>query len=237
MKKIIIANLKMNLTLDEMVNYKNVVEEGEYNDLIICPSYLYLQMMKSKKYEISAQDAYYIDKGAFTGEVSFYQLKSTGIKYSLIGHSERRHVFNEGNEIITMKMKSCISNGIIPILCVGETKEERETGDTFNVIDKQIDTALEGLNMSNTIIAYEPVWSIGTGMIPELGEIEEIHLHIKQLLNKKYNTDSKVLYGGSVKLDNIEAICGLSSVDGVLIGGASNNPNTLINMYNIVEKM
>lgn len=235
MDKLIMANLKMNLTREEIKEYKNIIENSDIKNLIICPSYIYLNDMASDKYSVGSQNGYYVDKGAYTGEISFYQLSNYGVKYSLIGHSERRHVFNETDSEIALKMQSCINNNVTPILCVGETKEERESNKTKDVIDSQIKTALEGLNLSSIIIAYEPVWAIGTGLIPTMDDINDIHLHIKDMLNKVYNLDPKVLYGGSVNLSNIKEITSINSVDGVLIGSASNNPNNLINMYNEIK--
>lgn len=232
MKKIIMANLKMNLNNDEMKNYKQVLESSGIDGLIICPSYLFLSDMKSDKYDLCSQNGYAVDKGAFTGEISFYQLNSLGIKYSLVGHSERRHVFKETDEDMNMKLQSCIKNNIIPILCIGETKEERENNKTKEVLENQLNIALKDINLTNINIAYEPVWAIGTGLIPTMDEINNTHLHIKKVLKESLNIDSKVLYGGSVNLSNISDITALSNVDGVLIGGASNDPNNLIAMYN-----
>lgn len=229
MNKLMIANLKMNLTLEEIINYKQVIENNPIPNLLICPSSIHLSLLKSDKYELCSQNGYHIDKGAYTGENSFYQLKNLGINYSLIGHSERRNVFNEDDNLILLKVESCIKNGMIPILCIGEKKEERESGETFSVIEKQINTALSNKSVENIIIAYEPVWAIGTGLTPTIDDIEKVHLYIKNILK-----DVKVLYGGSVNLSNIKEICSVDAVDGVLIGGASNNPNNLIEMYNVM---
>lgn len=234
MNKIMMANLKMNLNKEEMDNYKKVIENSGINDFIICPSNIFLSTMISSSYTLCAQDAYYEDKGAFTGQTSFYQLSTLGINYSLIGHSERRHVFYEDNNVISLKMQSCVRNNITPVLCVGETKEERENGKTNFVVEEQLKTALSGISMSELTVAYEPVWAIGTGLVPTLEEIDEVHLYIKKYLSS-LNINSKVLYGGSVKSDNIKEITNISSVDGVLIGGASNNPENLINMYKLIN--
>lgn len=230
MNKIIAANLKMNLSYDEILNYKKIIEDSN-KKVIICPSNIYLDIMKSDKYDIGSQDGYYKDSGAFTGEVSFKQLKSMNIKYSLIGHSERRHIFNEDNDLVALKLKSCIENNIIPILCVGETKEERDNHNEFKIVKEQIDSALSNIELNDILIAYEPVWSIGTGVIPSMEDIENMHKYIKEVSNA-YKKDIKVLYGGSVKPDNIENICNIDVVDGVLIGGASLDPTNLVNMCN-----
>lgn len=235
MNKILMANLKMNLNNEDMVIYKKTIEESGITDLYIYPSFLYLNDMKSDKYNLGAQTGYQVDKGAFTGETSFYQLNKLGIKYSLIGHSERRHVFKETDEDISLKMQSCINNNITPVLCVGETKDERLSGNTNSVVERQIVSALSSITLNELTIAYEPVWAIGTGLVPTLDEIKEVHTFIKDLLKDKYNIDVKVLYGGSVNLGNIKSICEVDNVDGVLIGGASNDPNNLINMYKEVN--
>ncbi len=231
MKKQMVANLKMNLTAEEIRNYKSIIENNPIPDLLICPSSLHLELLKSDKYQLCSQDGYYIDKGAYTGENSFYQLKNLGINYSLVGHSERRNVFNENDNVVSLKIESCIRNGITPILCVGEKKEEKEAGATFSVIERQINTAMSGKTIENILIAYEPVWAIGTGLTPTIEDIDKVHIFIKDLLKDR---NIKVLYGGSVNLSNIKDICNINSVDGVLIGGASNNPNNLIDMYNIM---
>lgn len=226
--KLIIANLKMNLTLEDILKYKETIKD-KYNNLIIAPSYIYLKEMESNNYDIASQDGYNIDKGAYTGEVSFNQLKSLGVKYSIIGHSERRQLFNETNEIIKDKFISAINNDITPILCIGETKEERLSNKLKDVIELQLKTIFDNIEINNAIIAYEPVWAIGTGLTPTEKEIEEAHKYIKELLDK-YNINSKILYGGSVNLNNIKSFSKLENVDGFLIGSASLDPNNLLDM-------
>lgn len=233
MKKLLIANLKMNLTNDEIINYKKVIEESNINDIIICPTSIHLPLMISNKYEVGSQNGYFINKGAYTGEVSFYQLKDMGINYSIIGHSERRNIFNEDNELISNKLKSCIENNILPILCVGENKEERLSNNTIEVIDEELKSIPYDM-INKIIIAYEPIWAIGTGLIPTMDEIEEVLIHIRKVLNEK-KKDVTILYGGSVNTSNIKEICNLDNCDGALIGGASNDPSNLLKMYNEVN--
>lgn len=230
MKKLIVANLKMNFKLEEALEYKNKLNTYQDN-LIICPSYIYLRDMLSSNYILGSQDGYYEDKGAYTGKVSFSQLSSLGVKYSIIGHSERRHKLFETNEVIKLKYDSCIRNNIIPILCVGETKEDRDSSKVFNVIKEQIDSVMYNPSINDVIIAYEPVWAIGTNVTPTLEEIEEVHLYIKNILNN-YNMQSKILYGGSVNINNIKEFSKSNYIDGFLIGSASLDPNNLINMLN-----
>lgn len=227
--KLIIANLKMNLKLEEILKYKETIKEKQDN-LIIAPPYIYLDVMKSQNYDIASQDGYYVDNGAYTGEVSFNQLKSMGVNYSIIGHSERRQKFNETNNIVKEKYLSSLRNGITPIVCVGETKEERLSNKTFDIIEEEIKVLMDSKTES-IIIAYEPIWAIGTGLTPTLEEIESVHKFIKEILNK-YNLNSKILYGGSVNLNNIKEFSKSDHIDGFLIGSASLDPNNLLNMIN-----
>lgn len=233
MSKLLVANLKMNLTKDEIINYKKVLEESNIDNIIICPSSIHLPFLLSDKYEVGSQNGYFINKGAYTGEISFYQLKDMGINYSIIGHSERRNIFNENNGLIFNKLKSCIENNILPILCIGENKEERLGSKTIDVINEELKYIPYDM-FNEIIIAYEPIWAIGTGLIPTMSEISEVLTYIKKILNEKEKS-VKVLYGGSVNISNIKEICSLDNCDGVLIGGASNDPNNLINMYNEVK--
>jgi len=234
MNKLLIANFKMNLNLEDVLKYKEAIENSEITNFVIAPSNIYLFPLVSTKYDLCAQNAHYLDSGAFTGEVSFMQLKSMGVKYALIGHSERRNVFNESDDDIRRKLKSCIDNGIIPILCVGEHKKDRENGIAKDVVYSQIKYAVDNMHIDNLIVAYEPVWAIGTGLIPTNIDIQEMHEYIKDIV--KDNTNSvKVLYGGSVNETNIVDICNINGVDGVLIGKAANNPENMLNMYNIVK--
>lgn len=225
--KLIIANLKMNLKLEKILKYKETIKEKQDN-LIIAPPYIYLDIMKSQNYDIASQDGYYVDSGAYTGEVSFNQLKSIGVNYSIIGHSERRQKFNESNNIVKEKYLSSIKNGITPIVCVGETKEERLSNKTFDIIEEEIKILLDAKTES-IIVAYEPIWAIGTGLTPTLEEIESVHKFIKDLITK-YNLNSKILYGGSVNLNNIKEFSKSEHIDGFLIGSASLDPDNLLNM-------
>lgn len=234
MDKLLIANLKMNLNYEDIVEYKKIIENSKITNFVIAPSNIYLTSLMSPKYKICSQNGHYLDEGAFTGEVSFKQLKSIGVEYSLIGHSERRNIFHETDDDIRRKVKSCIDNGIIPILCVGEHKHDRENNEAEDVINRQLHEALDGLDLESIIIAYEPVWAIGTGLIPTFEDIMSMHHYIKNTLKDNIN-NVKVLYGGSVNEKNIVDICNIDGVDGVLIGGASNNAKNMLKMYNLVK--
>lgn len=231
MDKLIVTNFKMNLSKEEVLEYKKIVENSDIKNLIISPSNIYLDLMSSNKYDLCAQNGYYEDFGTHTGEVSFKQLKSLGVKYSLIGHSETR---NMSNEDILLKLKSCINNGIVPILCVGNDINEKDTSKLFCILDKEL-KILSGLKINDIIIAYEPTWAIGTGVTPSLENIKSVHTYIKNVLSKAYNIKCKVIYGGSVNMSNIKEICSIEEVDGVLIGSSSLNPNNLLKMYNKIK--
>ena len=231
MDKLIVTNFKMNLSKEEVLEYKKIVENSDIKNLIISPSNIYLDLMSSNKYDLCAQNGYYEDFGTHTGEVSFKQLKRLGVKYSLIGHSETR---NMSNEDIPLKLKSCINNGIVPILCVGNDINEKDTSKLFCILDKELKN-LSGLKINDIIIAYEPTWAIGTGVTPSLENIKSVHTYIKNVLSKVYNIKCKVIYGGSVNMSNIKEICSIEEVDGVLIGSSSLNPNNLLKMYNKIK--
>lgn len=234
MNKIFIVNLKMNLTYKDASCYKRIVDESNINNLIIAPSNIYLETMKSNKYELCAQNGHYLDYGAFTGEVSFKQLHSINVKYSLIGHYERRKLFNENIKDIRLKLLSCINNEIIPILCIGEDKKEKENKVAIKKVIEELKTILKGISLDKLIIVYEPFWSIGTLSYPEYKDIELMHERIKNIASE-HTKNVYVLYGGSVDKNNIKEILNINNVDGVLIGNSGINPHNLIEMYNIVK--
>lgn len=229
MNKLFVLNHKMNLLSDEIDNYINILNiYGKNKKIIIAPSNIYLKTFVEKScFDICTQNGYYKDSGAYTGEVSFKQLKSLGINYAIIGHSERRKNFKETDEIINMKIKSCISNRIIPILCVGETYEERNNREMYLKVAEQLTKDLEGNSPQKIIIAYEPIWSIGTGITPKPEEITAMINYINEILKSIPQIDYNILYGGSVDDNNISDILNIDHVDGVLIGGASLNIDKL----------
>ena len=233
--KLVIANLKMNLLFSDIKKYKSKLEDANLKDIIIAPSMLYLSYFSDSSINICSQNGYDKDSGAFTGKSSFKQLKSLGVKYALIGHSERRSLSKEGNDVISLKVESALRNEIIPILCIGETKSDKEDGKTFKVLKEELEV-LKDKNIDSIIIAYEHVWAIGTGLVPPIDDIEKVHKFIKKEV-KTYCDNFKIVYGGSVKLDNVKEICDSKYVDGVLIGGASNDADNLIKMYNVVNNV
>lgn len=235
-KKIVAGNWKMNMTLDESVNLINELKQISTNDvdIKIAPSFTNLNkavsLLDSSEIEVIAQNVHFEQRGAFTGEISIEMLKSVGVFSIIIGHSERRKYFNENDSILSKKAKTAIDNSLNIIFCVGEELSEREKGNHFELIKNQIINGLFGLDIDqikNVVVAYEPVWAIGTGKTAENYQIQEMHEYIRKLFNDKYGSDIsqhiRILYGGSVKPNNAEEIFSLNDVDGGLIGGASLN--------------
>lgn len=225
MNKIVIANLKMNLDYDEIKEYMKVMgsHSFEHLDLLIAPTSIYLDLLKDYKYPVVAQNLYCQDSGSFTGEISPKQLKSLGIHYAIVGHSERRNIFFENDMLVCQKVKACLKNNIVPILCIGERLEEQERADI--VITEQLTRNLDGIpDCKDLIISYEPVWAIGTGLIPNDNDIKDRVQLIKDLMRQKYQKDVFVLYGGSVNKENCKSIMNIDDIDGVLVGSSSKDP-------------
>ena len=240
MTKIIALNHKMNLNYDLVNEYIERINKVKTdNKIIIIPSYLYIEtFIKNTKYDIGSQNLSNELNGAFTGEVSSIQLNSIGTKYSLVGHSERRNLFHETDEIINEKTRQCLNHGITPIICVGETLSEHNNDETLVKINNQISHAILGLDDLNEkkeiIIAYEPIYAIGTGKVPEVKEIEIVINHIYEVLSKYDNIDFKILYGGSVNKENIKKILDINKLDGVLIGTISSKIEDIIKIIETV---
>lgn len=240
MTKIIALNHKMNLNYDLVNEYIERINKVKTdNKIIIIPSYLYIEtFIKNTKYDIGSQNLSNELNGAFTGEVSSIQLNSIGAKYSLVGHSERRNLFHETDEIINEKTRQCLNRGITPIICVGETLSEHNNDETLVKINNQISHAILGLDDLNEkkeiIIAYEPIYAIGTGKAPEVKEIEIVINHIYEVLSKYDNIDFKILYGGSVNKENIKKILDINKLDGVLIGTISSKIEDIIKIIETV---
>ena len=223
MNKLYILNHKMNLTKDNIDTYiKKINKLSTTNHIIICPSSIYLNDFKlNTNYDISSQNIHYMDEGSYTGEISAKQLNSLNIKYTLVGHFERRILFNETEEIINKKISSCIRNNIIPILCIGEYEELDTYNKTISVLSSQLNNALKNNNIKEIIIAYEPAWSIGTGKIPNKDILNKIIKYIYDYLNDNYHIKFNIVYGGSVTKENINDIISISNIDGVLLGPIS----------------
>ncbi len=236
MKKIIVANWKMNGSSESTKKWAQdfmlLIPEVPYGvEAVACPPAplipLLNYLMDSSEVKLGAQDCHAKPEGAFTGETSAELLKDIGCGYVIVGHSERRTYNSESNEIVSAKASSAIKSGLIPIICIGETKEQRDRGDTIKVINQQIDESLpKEAGIGNFILAYEPVWAIGSGNLPTMDEIKQVHDAIIARVSKSIAIETSkvyVLYGGSVKADNAGEILALSNVSGVLVGGASLN--------------
>ena len=218
---IVALNNKSNLGKEEFINYLNELNNIKTNStLILCPTYLNIPLVNIDIL-LGSQNVSKTDNGAFTGEISAIQLKEFNVKYSIVGHSERRGYQKETNEDIKEKIIKLQENNITPILCIGESKEERENG-TYKEVLKEELSILNDIDNSNIIIAYEPIWSIGTGIIPTNEEITEVFEFIKGIL-----PNNKVLYGGSANNDNIDTLKTISLIDGYLLGGLSLKPDKL----------
>lgn len=201
-------------------------------ELAVCPPLVYLQAVgeavKASPVSLGAQNMYHEAKGAFTGEVSAAMLRDLDCKYVILGHSERRHILGETDEAINKKVLAALAAGLVPIVCVGELLAEREAGRTAQVIATQFHGSLAGLSaeqMAQTVIAYEPVWAIGTGKVASPEQAQEVHADLRKILTDRYNADVaakvRILYGGSVKPDNAAELLGQADIDGALVGGAS----------------
>lgn len=215
---IIALNNKSNLEKDEFLNYIEELKKIQTNNtLILCPTFLNIPLVDNTIL-LGSQNVSSKDNGAYTGEISATQLKTHNVKYSIVGHSERREYQKETNNDIKEKVNKLLENDIIPILCIGETLDERKTNKYKEVLKEEL-SILDDLNdevKSNIIVAYEPIWSIGTGVIPTNSEIEEVFRFIKDML-----PNSKVLYGGSANETNIDVLNQISLIDGYLLGGLS----------------
>ncbi len=237
-KKVIAGNWKMNMLPNEAIDYIQsfapMVENVEA-EVILCVPYtdLFYALLNTQgtNIKIGAQNMHFEETGAYTGEVSGKMLKVVGVEYVIIGHSERRQMFNETDETVNKKIKTAFENELKPIVCVGETLEEREAGKTVEKITTQTRLALEGLNASqvkNTIIAYEPIWAIGTGKTATSEDannsIKEIRAEIKKIYGEDIANEVIIQYGGSVKSSNAKELFNTSDIDGGLVGGASLKP-------------
>ena len=219
---IFIANWKLNGNFSFLKEYYDKLKVSSNNCTVICPPSIYLNSIKADKENLhtGAQDVSFYNEGAYTGELSASMLKENAIDFCLVGHSERRQYFHETNESIKIKCENLLRESIIPVVCIGETLEQKENKLTEEILFTQIKKGIPNIaNNKNSIIAYEPVWAIGTGLTPTLDEINSVHELIKNFNSKFKNF--KVLYGGSVKSTNSKDINSLKQVDGCLIGGAS----------------
>ena len=226
------GNWKMNKTESEAVDFvkqlKSLVSSVSDKDILVCPPFVTLSkvndVIKGSNIALGGQNLFWEDSGAFTAEISGPMLKAVGCTYVIIGHSERRQFFAETNETVNKRLKAALKHGLNAIVCVGETLDQREKGDTFKVIEKQVKDSLKELNTTDwslITVAYEPVWAIGTGKTASPAQAQEVHKFIRGLLPKEVAEKVRILYGGSVKPDNVKELMSQPDIDGGLVGGAS----------------
>ena len=235
-KKIIAGNWKMNYCVNKAEDFVSEIKDAintDEVDVVICPNFVSLDrisdLLDGTNIKLGAQNVHTEDKGAYTGETSVNMLAAVGVKYCIVGHSERRQYFAETNQIVNQKAKKLLEKDINPIVCVGETLEEREANTMFDVVEKQVRESLEGIEEAqmkrNVVIAYEPIWAIGTGKTATAEQANEMCKFIREVVAKMYNDSVaealRIQYGGSVKPSNANEILNMSDIDGALVGGAS----------------
>ncbi len=244
-RRFCVANWKMNFNSSDT---KSFLENWEKKDLnnkevktIFCPSFTELnttaELLQNSDSELGAQNVYYESNGAYTGEISCRMLKDLGCNWVIIGHSERRAIFGETDEMVCHKLDKLTSENMYPIVCIGETKDERENGKTEEVLSRQLLVAFEnqkGKNIEHTVIAYEPVWAIGTGITATIDMISEAHQCIRNIFNTNgFNgNEISILYGGSVTNENAAELSNITDVDGFLVGTASLDVEKFYAIYN-----
>ena len=234
-KPLMAGNWKMNKTVEEAAGMVKALKAAVANvsdvEILVCPAFTALYAVnneiKGSNINLGAQNLFWEAKGAFTGEISPAMVKEAGCSYVIIGHSERRQYFAETDETVNKRVKAAFANGLIPVVCVGETLEEREKDITFKVIETQIRGGLAGLSpeeASSAVIAYEPVWAIGTGKTATPDQAQQVHAFIRQLYREIYADAAgkvRILYGGSVNPKNVSDLMKQPDIDGGLVGGAS----------------
>ena len=249
-KPLIAGNWKMYKTVSEAVETARelVLFTSAVNvDVMIAHPFTALvsvaEVVKGTSVALGAQNLFWKNEGAYTGEISPLMLSDIGCQYAIIGHSERRQYFGDTDELVNAKIRAALEHKLIPVFCVGETETQREAKETFSVLDKQVTKGLEGLSSEALtgvlVVAYEPVWAIGTGKTATTDQVQEVHAFLRSLVEKRFDNllakTVKILYGGSVKPDNVKEIMNMPDVDGALVGGASLTAkvfNSIINFHN-----
>ncbi|MCM1130645.1 MAG: triose-phosphate isomerase [Roseburia sp.] len=245
-KPVMAGNWKMNKTRDEALEFIYAVSDklpsaSQLDSIICAPAIILRDLVKRKgsNLKIGAQNVHFADSGAYTGEISPLMLASTGVEYVIIGHSERRAYFNETDKTVNLKVKAALANDLKPIICCGESLEEREANTTHNVLDRQITKAFEGIDskdLGNIIIAYEPIWAIGTGKVASAEMADEACGYIRSLIAKLYcqncALEIRILYGGSVSTKSVSELMAQPNIDGGLVGGASLKADSFIELCN-----
>ncbi len=220
MNKIVVGNLKTLLDANDIVDYIKSMSKINCNNVIVCPTSLYIPYFLKRNFKVGLQDISSCDQGLVTGDILARQAASMGIRYTIVGHSERRN--SETVDDINKKILSANKYGITSILCVGEEKQSKKTK---KIIKQYLKESLKNTLLSKVIVAYEPMWAIGTNEIPDNKYIEDMTLFIKETIKKEFDSDIKVLYGGSVNKENVNTIKLIDSIDGVLVGNASAIPS------------
>ncbi len=228
---IVVLNNKSNLDKKEFMEYQNELKKIESSyQLVICPSQVYLNSIDLPTFDLGSQNVSSYHQGAYTGEIYAHQLKSLDVKYCLVGHSERRKYQRETNKDINEKIKRLLEEEITPILCIGETKEQKDSKRTKSVLLSELNECLSGINNNDIIIAYEPIWAIGTGITPTKDEVEDVFKEIKKVYLK-----NKLIYGGSLNQENIVEFKTSDLIDGYLLGGLSLKPKQLEDFISKIE--
>ena len=250
-RPIIAGNWKMNKTVPEaleLVNgIKNVLRDIKEVEIVVCPPATALievaGVVQGSNIGLGAQNVYWEESGAYTGEISCLMLKEIGCRYVIIGHSERRKYFGETNDSVNKKVKTVLKYNLTPIVCVGERLEQREANQTFEVVKDHVQGALQGFSaeeVKRMIVAYEPVWAIGTGKTATPQQAQEVHAFIRKLLQELYSQEVadlvRIQYGGSIKPDNITDLMAQADVDGGLVGGASLNLDSFVEIIQEARK-
>jgi triosephosphate isomerase len=249
-KPIIAGNWKMNKTLSEAKSFveevKGSIPSADVVDSVVCAPALFLDALvndtKGTDLGVGAQNMHFEDNGAFTGEISPVMLKDLGVGYAVLGHSERREYFGETDELVNQKTHAAFNHGLTPIVCVGETLEQREADQTKDVVKTQTEKGLQGLSeeqVKRTVVAYEPVWAIGTGKTASSEDANEVCAYIRSVIAEQFSQDAadavRIQYGGSVKPGNIKELMGMSDIDGALVGGASLEPQSFLQLLEGVK--
>lgn len=250
---LIAGNWKMNTDISQAVKLAGSVAKGllvkDKSDVevLLCPPFTNLtpvyEAIADKPLALGAQNCHFEESGAYTGEISVSMLKAVNCEYVILGHSERRAYFGESDELIGKKLNAAIKGGLKVIMCIGETLEERKAEKTFEILERQLSIGLENFEVKNTgqlVIAYEPVWAIGTGVAAKPEQVQEAHARIRKFLLNKFGTDAEnilILYGGSIKPENAEEILTLEDVNGGLIGGASLKAEPFLSIIASAEKV
>ncbi len=246
-KPLIAANWKMHMNTGETREFLQAflpqVEGVTDVEIVIAPPFTSIaeaaRLMKDSNVRLAGQNLYWEEKGAFTGEISPLMLTDLGCTYVIIGHSERRQYFGETDETVNRRIRAALAAGLKPILCIGETLQQREAGETFNVLRRQVRDGLNGMEAEDLVIAYEPVWAIGTGKTATPEMAQEAHAFIREELGALYGEKAgsvRILYGGSVKPENVASLMAERDVDGGLVGGASLKPDSFARIVRFREQ-